>query len=53
VVIDVTMAVLPGPPIRSLPVAIVVGAGGEVVMRRAGRSALDDAGTLAAQALAL
>jgi hypothetical protein len=53
VVIDVTAAMLPGPPIRSLPVAMVIGAGGEVVMRRAGRSALDDAGILAAQTLAL
>jgi hypothetical protein len=53
VVVDVTTAVLPGPPIRSLPVAMVIGAGGEVVMRRAGQSALDDAGMLAARALAL
>lgn len=51
-IVDVATAVLPGPPIRSLPVAIVVGAGGEVVMRRAGRSALDDAGLLAALAQA-
>ena len=53
VVIDVTTAVLPGPPIRSLPVAIVVDTAGDVVMRRAGRSALDDAGMLAARAVGL
>lgn len=52
-IVDVETAVVPGPPIRSLPVAMVVDTGGEVVMRRAGRSALDDAGLLAAQALGL
>ncbi len=49
-IVDVTTAFLPGPPIRSLPVAMVVDSGGEVVVRRSGRSALDDAGMLAARA---
>lgn len=41
---------LPGPQIRSLPVAFVVDDRGEVVMRRAGRAALEDAAALAARA---
>jgi hypothetical protein len=41
---------VPGPPIRSLPVALVVDGSGRVVMRRTGRLALDDAPALAAGA---
>ncbi len=44
---------LPGPQIRSLPVALLVDASGTVVMRRSGRAALDDAGALAKGALNL
>jgi len=39
---------LPGPQIRSLPVAFVIDDRGEVVMRRSGRAALEDAAALAA-----
>jgi hypothetical protein len=52
-IVDVEFAQLPGYPIRSLPVAVVVDGDGEVVMRRAGRSALDDALKLAARARTL
>ena len=49
-VVDIAAAAFPGPSIRSLPAAIVVDTAGEVVMQRFGRSALDDAWALAAQA---
>lgn len=52
-VTDIQEVDLPGPPIRSLPVALVVDHDGAVVMRRSGRAALDDAGVLAARASTL
>lgn len=39
---------LPGSPIQSLPIAIVVDSNGIVVMRRSGKAALEDAKQLAA-----
>ncbi len=44
---------LPGPPIRSLPVAVVVDGTGAVIMRRVGRAALEDATAIAERSMAL
>ncbi|MBT8193009.1 MAG: hypothetical protein KJP22_06390 [Acidimicrobiia bacterium] len=52
-VADIHEVDLSGPPIRSLPVALVVDHEGGVVMRRSGRAALDDAAALADRASAL
>ena len=52
-VADINEVDLPGPPIRSLPVALVVDHNGAVVMRRSGRAALEDAAALAERAAAL
>ncbi len=44
---------LPGPPIRSLPVALVVDGSGRVLLRRSGRAALDDVASIAQRAATL
>jgi len=52
-VTDIGALELVGPPIRSLPVALVVDESGTVIMRRSGRAALEDAVTLAERASSL
>lgn len=53
VVAEVGEVSLPGAPVRSLPVVLVVDEGGMIQLRRSGRAALDDVAMVAERAASL